>query len=354
MVATPGTTSPDGAARPRRSRRTVVITAIVGVAVMIAVFAFLFPHLGDYAEAFEQLSAIPAPWLVALAIACIANIALYPFTATAAIPGLRYRFAFVDRQSGFLISNIIPGGGAVAVGTQYSVLARYGVSPAAAAAAVSADAVWTYLMVLGAPSLAVVLLFIEGRSTAGYTTAAAIGLAVVVVSVIVFVAVLRSQQTARRLGGLLQRPVAWVWTTLHRTPPDLADRLVEFNVQASALVQHRWRVITVTNVVAQLTPYFVLMAALYGLGGSPTPVTWVEAFAAYSIALLLTSFPLTPGGLGTVDAALVLLLTRFGLDSSTAIATDLVWRLVWFLPQLLVGLVALGLFTWDQRRGRRV
>ena len=73
-------------------------------------------------------------------------------------------------------------------------------------------------------------------------------------------------------------------------------------------------------------------------------------FAAYAIALLLTSFPITPGGLGTVDAALVLLLTQFGATSTTAIAADLIWRLVWFLPQLLAGLVSLGIFSLDRRR----
>ncbi len=61
-------------------------------------------------------------------------------------------------------------------------------------------------------------------------------------------------------------------------------------------------------------------------------------------------FPLTPGGLGTVDAALVALLVGFGADSSTALAADLIWRLVWFLPQLLVGLVAMGIYRWDRRR----
>ena len=44
----------------------------------------------------------------------VLNIVVYPFTATAAIPTLAYRHAFVDRQVGFLISNVIPGGGAVA------------------------------------------------------------------------------------------------------------------------------------------------------------------------------------------------------------------------------------------------
>ena len=320
---------------------------------MVAVFAFLFPQLGTYAEALDQLRSIPPEWVAALIVAGVLNIVLYPFTATAAIPGLRYRHAFVDRQSGFLISNVIPGGGAIAVGTEYSILAGYGVSPTAAAAAVSADAIWTYLMVLGSPALAVALLVIEGRSAAGYTTIALVGLAIVLASLIAIMAILRSRATAQRIGVRLQRPATWAWGLLHRTPPDVPARLVEFNVHASALVAERWRIITVTNVVAQLTPYLVLVAALAGLGALPQPLSLVEVFAAFSIALLLTSFPITPGGLGTVDAALVLLLTQFGASSATAIAADLIWRLVWFLPQLLTGLAALGIFTWDRRRRER-
>ena len=94
----------------------------------------------------------------------------------------------------------------------------------------------------------------------------------------------------------------------------------------------------------------VLLAALAGLGAFPKPLTLIEVFAAYSIALLLTMFPLTPGGLGTADAALVALLTGFGASSSTALAADLIWRLVWFLPQLLVGLAAYGIYRLDRRK----
>jgi uncharacterized protein (TIRG00374 family) len=97
----------------------------------------------------------------------------------------------------------------------------------------------------------------------------------------------------------------------------------------------------------------VLLAALAGLKAFPAHLSLVQCFAAYAIALLLTMFPLTPGGLGTVDAALVALLVGFGVDSSAALAADLIWRLVWFLPQLLVGLVALGIYKWDKRNMAR-
>ena len=340
----------DVAPPPRESRKKVIVTTVIGLVIMIAIFAFLFPHLADYRQALKQLADMPNIWIAALIGAGIINIVIYPITALAAIPHIGYRAAFVERQAGFLVSNIIPGGGAVAVGTQYAILARYGVSTASAAAAVSADAVWTYLLTLGFPSIAVVLLVIEGRSTAGFTLAAGIGLAAVIVSLIVIITTLRSEEGAVRVARFAQRPVSAVYRKFKRNAPDLSTVLLEFHHHASTMVATRWRQLTVTNLAAQLTPLLVLWCALAGLGAYPDPLTLVEIFAAYSVALLLTSFPITPGGLGTVDAALVALLVAFGVDSSTAIAADLVWRIVWFLPQLLVGLGAMGIYWWDRRK----
>jgi uncharacterized protein (TIRG00374 family) len=72
-------------------------------------------------------------------------------------------------------------------------------------------------------------------------------------------------------------------------------------------------------------------------------VTWTEALAAFSFARVASAIPLTPGGLGTVDAALMALLTGFGASSSQALAADLVWRAATYVPQLLLGILT---FLW--------
>lgn len=352
-MSTPAPPEEVGAPAPRSSRKRTIIGAVVSIAVLALVFVFLFPRLADYGEALEQIQAMPPIWIVALVAACLLNVVVYPLTEIAAIPDLSYRAAFMSRQAAFTVSNIVPGGGAVAVATQYSILAGYRVSPAQAAAAVSADGAWTYLITLGAPSIAVGLLLIEGDSIAGFAVAAIVGLLIVIASIVAIAAVLRSETGARRLASWVQRPVDAVFRVIHRPAPDMTDSLVSFHTHASAMVGERWRSLTVTNVAAQFAPLLVLLAAVAALGVFPHPLTMVELFAAYSIALLLTMFPLTPGGLGTVDAALVALLTGFGVDSSTALAADLIWRVVWFLPQLLVGVVALGIYRWDRRRHER-
>ena len=334
----------------RRAPWRKVVFALVGIAVMVLVFAFLFPQFGDYQTALTKVAAMGPWWIAALGAASLANIIIYPFTGIAAIPKLSYRASFVSRQSGFLLSNVVPGGGAVAVATQYAILAKYGVNSARAAAAVSADAVFTYLFTFGTPAIALLLLNINGKSAAAYNVLAIVGLIVVIVSLIGVIIILRSEDGARRIGAFASKPIGAIFTKLKKPAPDITGSLVTFHTQASEMVATRWPQLAAANFGAQLAPMGVLIVALAGLGAFPGDLTFLEVFATFSIALLLTAVPLTPGGLGTVDAALVALLIGFGLDSSTAIAADLIWRLGWFLPQLLVGLGALGLYWWDRRR----
>ena len=60
--------------------------------------------------------------------------------------------------------------------------------------------------------------------------------------------------------------------------------------------------------------------------------------------------PLTPGGLGTVDAFMIALLTAMGVSSGDATAADLVWRAASFVPQIIIGVLAL--LTWSRRAAR--
>jgi len=80
-----------------------------------------------------------------------------------------------------------------------------------------------------------------------------------------------------------------------------------------------------------------------------------EALAAFSFARVASFIPITPGGLGTVDAALTALLTGYGATSSQALAADLMWRAATYLPQVLLGVLT---FLWWRvtaaRRRQRV
>ncbi|MFM8895730.1 MAG: hypothetical protein ACKOE2_10235, partial [Actinomycetales bacterium] len=93
----------------RPSRRRAIVTALIGLVIMVAIFAFLFPELTNYQQALTKVADLPPAWIAILAATCAINILVFPLTAIAAIPRLGYRAAFVNRQAGFLVSNVIPG-----------------------------------------------------------------------------------------------------------------------------------------------------------------------------------------------------------------------------------------------------
>ena len=340
-----------------------VVLTLVGIALAYFIFSYMAANFGGFEQGVQAAFSMPTVWTLAAVAGAIIAIAVYPLTAIAAIPRLGYLPAFVDRQGGFAIATTIPfGGGPIAVGTQYAILARYGVSQQLAAAAVAADAIWTYLMTFGAPGVALVLLWVfERRSLAGDScgglscstidTVIIIAGIVCLVSIAAIAFVLRSRSNAKRVGDFAQGVLGWVFGYMKRTPPNVVESVVGFNDTAADMVGRRWLPITFTNILAQLTPMLVIVAALRGVGADG--VTILEVFVAFSVALLLTTVPLAPGGAGTVDAALIGMLVAFGAEFDQAVAADVIWRAFAFFPQMLLGWLAVAVFGLQQRRARR-
>jgi uncharacterized protein (TIRG00374 family) len=66
----------------------------------------------------------------------------------------------------------------------------------------------------------------------------------------------------------------------------------------------------------------------------------IELFAAYGIANVLGAIPITPGGLGVIEASAATLLVSFGVTRNIATLAVLGWRLVNFWLPIPLGGVA--------------
>jgi hypothetical protein len=66
----------------------------------------------------------------------------------------------------------------------------------------------------------------------------------------------------------------------------------------------------------------------------------IELFAAYGIANVLAAIPITPGGLGVIEASAATLLVSFGLTKAVATYAVLGWRLVNFWLPIPIGAAA--------------
>jgi putative heme transporter len=92
----------------------------------------------------------------------------------------------------------------------------------------------------------------------------------------------------------------------------------------------------------------VLLMCLRAFEVPDSAVSVVEAFAAWSLARLLTIVPLTPGGLGVVELGLTGALVGFGGANAPVVAAVLVYRFLTVVPTLALGLLALA--TWKRHR----
>jgi uncharacterized protein (TIRG00374 family) len=354
-TSTPG---PGPAPPPRRSPWRIVVSTVVTVAVLVVVFFGIFPQVADYSEAWSSIQQMPTAYIVALVVATVVNLTVYVWPLQAALPGLGYGPGFVVRQTSFAISNAVPAGGAVGLGVQYGMLDSYGFGAGAAASAIAIVSVFNVFATLVMPVLGVVALLASGVVEGTYLLVAAIGILAIGVAVVAFAVVLRSERGARTVGRWADRLVDPLARRLaHGRSVDLTGKILSFRSSVVDVMRTRWMQVTLSTLLLQLTSWAILVLALRGLqaGSGGVAVTWTEALAAFSFARVASFIPITPGGLGTVDAALTALLTGFGATSSQALAADLVWRAASYVPQVLLGVLT---FLWWRataaRRRKRV
>ncbi len=328
------------------------VATILTILVIVLVFAVVFPSLGNYSQAWAAVQQMSAGWIIALVLFTIGVVVIYPWPFQTALPGLKYRPAFVIRQTSFMIGNVIPEGGAIGLGVQYEMLGSYGFGSGPSAAAIGITSVSNTLVTLALPVLGLVGLVLIGEATSTDYVAAIVGVVVIGIAVAAIMFVLRSASSARRVGDWADDIVEWFMGLFHKkADPHLGNALVEFRSSVIGSVSGRGKLVTGANLVQQLSQFAVLFIAILALqGGFGGNVNLAEAFAAFAIARLAQFIPIPPGGLGTTDAILIGLLTNFGMSSSEAMAADLIWRAATYLPQVLIGIGTLLVWRKRQRK----
>ncbi len=348
-------TDPDAAgpvdATPKFGRQQI-IAGILTLAVLILVFVVILPQFGDYSAAWDAIAGMDTWQIVLIALATIAMIAIYVTPYQAALPGIGFWPAFKVRQTSFMISNVVPAGGAFGLAVQFGMLQSYGFGAAPATATIGITSVWNTFVTLSLPTIGLVALALLGDATIEAAGAALLALLVVVVGIVVFALILRSESLARRIGGWADAALRWAFGVVHRDEvPDATKGILEFRASIVDVVMDRWVLITLANLGQQLAQYAILYLAVVALQGSwVDPIGPLEALVAFSFGRLATFIPIPPGGLGTTDAIITAILGNFGLDNNTALAATMVWRAATYFPQVIIGAITLIAFRRDQRR----
>ncbi|MDZ7576835.1 MAG: YbhN family protein [Candidatus Nanopelagicales bacterium] len=337
------------------NRKRTIIGAVVAILFLAVVFARVIPQIGDYSQAGEYLKSMSAGAVVSLVAVVLLYLFVYGWPFVAATPGLRYRDAFVVNQSAFAVSNGIPGGGAFGLGLQYAQLATYKTSPTAATAAIGATGVWSVFLSLGLPVTGIAAYAAVGDDASKYAVAAVIGLAILIAVIGTFALILKSERGARRVGDFCSRIANPVVRKLrHGQSMDLTPSVLRLRHDTVGLVRRRWVAITAAQIAVSWAQFAILYTALVGVTGSTGAVPLLGAYGSWAISQLGIMIPITPGGLGTVDAALIALLSAAGIDAGAATAADLVWRASSYIPQMAIGLISIFYWRWQVQRNRKL
>jgi hypothetical protein len=236
------------------------------------------------------------------------------------------------------IGSIVPGGAATAGAAAYRMLTRAGVRSADVAAGLTAATIATTAVVFAMPVLALPAIIGGVVAPDGLIQTAYVG-------VIGFVAV--AVLAAAAFGWdaplvIVARGVRWLIQRFRRDRgADLPEHLIAQRDRMKETFGRRWHV-ALTGAVGKVGfDYLALVCCLGAVGARPEPSL---VLLAYIGGALLALIPITPGGLGFVEAGLTGLLTAAGVGAQQALVSTLAYRLVSFWLPLPVGAVAQVLF----------
>ena len=243
-----------------------------------------------------------------------------------------------SQLAGNSLAKVAPGGAAMGAALQYRMLVAAGTPPGQAASGLTAASLLTLAVVLALPLLALPAI-LRGGVEPDLLEAALIGLAVFVVLF-----------AAGAFCVASDRPLLWIGRTVQRArnrlrrrrPPlkGLPRRLVSERDRILATVGRRWRPALVAALGRWAFDFACLLAALHALDALPRPGLVLLAFCA---AQLLAQVPVTPGGLGFVEAGLTATLALAGVAPVDALTATFAYRLFAYWLQLPLGLVGVAL-----------
>ncbi len=326
----------------------VVVRRAAAVAVAGAAIYLVLPELIAVLGTWPRLSTLNPAWFAV----CLAA-ELVSFTCNFALQRLALRtrgwFAVVTAGlAGNAVTNSLPGGDAAGAAVQFRMLTTAGFDTDTAVGGLTTFSLLEVGGLLALPLFALPAILGGAAVSPGLVHTALLGIAAFVLYAIFGVIVLRTDWPLATLGRVAQS--LWNRVTRGRRPvTGLDQRLLAERDTVRAVLGKNWRQAALLTTGRLGCDYGCLLAALRATGASPRPSL---VLLAYSAAGIVALFPITPGGLGVVEASLSGLLILAGVRASYAVLATLAYRIASYWLPLLAGPLAYLLFR--RRYGRPV
>ncbi len=336
---------------PSRNRVRSAVSVAISLALVVAVFWFFLPQFTSLSEVWSSVRAMSWPEAATLVAVAVWNLVTYLLVNISTMPGLRFFQAGVAAEASTAVSNTVPGGSALGIGLNYAMFSSWGFSRSRTSVSLLVSGVFNNFAKLALPVLALALVALRGDPSGGRVVAGLLGIGALVAAVVLFGLLLHSDNSATRLGLAAGRVASALRRPFGRGPIqgwELAT--TKFRNRTVTLLRARWHIISLVTVVSHVSLYLVLLALRY-VGVSEAEVSWVEVLAVFAFARLVTAIPLSPGGLGIVEVALITGLAAAGGARPAVAAAVLIFRALTYVLPIPLGLAAYIL--WRRNRSWR-
>jgi hypothetical protein len=309
------------------AKRTVAVV-VAGITIY-----FVFPSLTEVFSSWPKLTSLDPVWF---SIAVVLEVAHFACTIALQRIALRTKAWFsvaTSQLAGNAISLVLPGGAAVGAATQFRMLAAAGNDTTTAVGGLTA------FSLLGIGGLLLLPIFVLPAILAGTPInnslehAALLGLAAFVLFAGFGAAVLVLDGPIRWAGRVVQA-ARNRWKRKSEPMTGLPDQLVRERDRIRSVLGHQWKAATLLSSGRLFFDFFCLLATIRATGSDPNPSL---VLLAYAVAGLLALIPITPGGLGIVEAGLSGLLILAGVPGGDAVVATLAYRIISYWLPIVVG-----------------
>jgi uncharacterized protein (TIRG00374 family) len=336
--------------RSGRAGELVTVKRVVSViAFAFVIHVFVVPQIGGARKALSVLGSLN-PALVALAV--VLEFAAYMSYArltqlllpAETRPGLGVSFGTVMASTG--ISHVVPGGVATTGAVNYRLLGNAGVPADQLGFALGTQAIGSAVVLNVLLWAALVVSIPTSGFQPIYATAAAVGAVVIVMFAVGVITMLRGREAfASKVGQVAGCVPKLDRHAVEETMLKLADQ-----VSGLADDRHRLRLVVGFAGANWLLDAAALWVMLSAFGNRPGVV---GLLVAYGLANVMAAVPVSPGGLGVIEAVLIPALVGFGTPRAEAAIGVVAYRVINFwlpIPVGAVSYVAVERFTQTQNQ----
>ncbi len=309
---------------------------VAALALTALVLYGVAPAIGEVLGAWPQVVDLKVWWLAAMLIAEVASCwCLWELQALSI--GTHDTTAVATSQlAGGALGRVIPGGAATAAAAQYNMLNASDVPRGSIATGLAAATVLQIAGLCVLPALALPAIVFGLRVPETLLETAILGLGLFVAMLGLGLGVARSDKSLRWVGRVAVRVSAKLPGD-RALAPSFPDRLVVQRDEVAERLGDRLLYACGAAVGRWLFDLLALVTAITAVGAHPR---FSLVLLAYVAAQLLAQIPVTPGGIGVVEAGLAATLALAGVAGGDAAVATLAYRLVSYWLMLPAGLVA--------------